>query len=171
MYVEKLIETRLHSPVAGLVKLGVHCVIGKKVAIKIINREKLSESVLMKVSSRATPPQKRPLFSQSVLDESFLTIFLHFYCFVVCLLARVIKSEKEKSDNKIVRAAAKQLCLELPAKPVLGNCGMGSGMFSEWWWTKDKTQNEFLFFSFYAFYGLLRTFPGSIYQKLLAKQV
>lgn len=34
---------------AGLVKLGVHCVMGKKVAIKIINREKLSESVLMKV--------------------------------------------------------------------------------------------------------------------------
>ncbi|CAB3252609.1 unnamed protein product [Arctia plantaginis] len=33
----------------GLVKLGVHCVTGKKVAIKIINREKLSESVLMKV--------------------------------------------------------------------------------------------------------------------------
>lgn len=35
----------------GLVKLGVHCVLGKKVAIKIINREKLSESVLIKVSS------------------------------------------------------------------------------------------------------------------------
>lgn len=34
----------------GLVKLGVHCVLGKKVAIKIINREKLSESVLIKVS-------------------------------------------------------------------------------------------------------------------------
>uniref|UniRef100_A0A1B6D1M0 non-specific serine/threonine protein kinase n=1 Tax=Clastoptera arizonana TaxID=38151 RepID=A0A1B6D1M0_9HEMI len=33
----------------GLVKLGIHCVSGKKVAIKIINREKLSESVLMKV--------------------------------------------------------------------------------------------------------------------------
>lgn len=32
-------------------KLGVHCVLGKKVAIKIINREKLSESVLIKVSS------------------------------------------------------------------------------------------------------------------------
>lgn len=30
-------------------KLGVHCVLGKKVAIKIINREKLSESVLIKV--------------------------------------------------------------------------------------------------------------------------
>ena len=36
---------------AGLVKLGVHCVSGKRVAIKIVNREKLSESVLMKVSS------------------------------------------------------------------------------------------------------------------------
>lgn len=36
--------------ISGLVKLGVHCVTGKKVAIKIINREKLSESVLMKVS-------------------------------------------------------------------------------------------------------------------------
>lgn len=38
-------------PSVGLVKLGVHCVLGKKVAIKIINREKLSESVLMKVNS------------------------------------------------------------------------------------------------------------------------
>lgn len=35
----------------GLVKLGVHCVSGKRVAIKIVNREKLSESVLMKVST------------------------------------------------------------------------------------------------------------------------
>ena len=34
----------------GLVKLGVHCTTGKTVAIKIINREKLSKSVLMKVS-------------------------------------------------------------------------------------------------------------------------
>ncbi|RWS29451.1 serine/threonine-protein kinase BRSK2-like isoform X11 [Leptotrombidium deliense] len=33
----------------SLVKLGVHCVTGKKVAVKIINREKLSESVLQKV--------------------------------------------------------------------------------------------------------------------------
>lgn len=30
-------------------KTGVHCVSGKKVAVKIINREKLSESVLQKV--------------------------------------------------------------------------------------------------------------------------
>ncbi|GIY74316.1 hypothetical protein CDAR_30441 [Caerostris darwini] len=33
----------------SLVKLGVHCITGRKVAIKIINREKLSESVLQKV--------------------------------------------------------------------------------------------------------------------------
>uniref|UniRef100_A0A8C6W5S4 Serine/threonine-protein kinase BRSK2-like n=1 Tax=Nannospalax galili TaxID=1026970 RepID=A0A8C6W5S4_NANGA len=33
----------------GLVKLGIHCVICRKVAIKMVNREKLSESVLMKV--------------------------------------------------------------------------------------------------------------------------
>lgn len=36
--------------VSGLVKLGIHCVTGKNVAIKIINREKLSESVLLKVT-------------------------------------------------------------------------------------------------------------------------
>ena len=35
--------------IPGLVKLGTHCVLGKKVAIKIINKEKLSESVLQKV--------------------------------------------------------------------------------------------------------------------------
>lgn len=33
----------------GLVKLAIHCVTCQKVAIKIVNREKLSESVLMKV--------------------------------------------------------------------------------------------------------------------------
>uniref|UniRef100_A0A8C8GRD0 Protein kinase domain-containing protein n=1 Tax=Oncorhynchus tshawytscha TaxID=74940 RepID=A0A8C8GRD0_ONCTS len=37
------------SPVKCLVKLGIHCVTCQKVAIKIVNREKLSESVLMKV--------------------------------------------------------------------------------------------------------------------------
>lgn len=37
------------DPLSGLVKLGVHCITGQKVAIKIVNREKLSESVLMKV--------------------------------------------------------------------------------------------------------------------------
>ena len=43
---------------AGLVKLGVHCVTSKKVAIKIVNREKLSESVLMKVSAMPANPLK-----------------------------------------------------------------------------------------------------------------
>ena len=37
--------------VAGLVRLGVHCVTRKTVAVKMINREKLSKSVLLKVSS------------------------------------------------------------------------------------------------------------------------
>lgn len=39
---------------AGLVKLGIHCVTGKNVAIKIINREKLSDSVLLKVITIVT---------------------------------------------------------------------------------------------------------------------
>lgn len=34
-------------------KLGVHCVTCQKVAVKIVNREKLSESVLMKVRGEA----------------------------------------------------------------------------------------------------------------------
>lgn len=41
--------------VSGLVKLGVHCVTCQKVAIKIVNREKLSESVLMKVRTFPSP--------------------------------------------------------------------------------------------------------------------
>ncbi|XP_074659825.1 serine/threonine-protein kinase BRSK2-like [Tubulanus polymorphus] len=43
------LEKTLGKGQTGLVKLGVHCLTGKKVAIKIVNREKLSESVLMKV--------------------------------------------------------------------------------------------------------------------------
>ncbi|ERL95470.1 hypothetical protein D910_12732 [Dendroctonus ponderosae] len=46
------LEKTLGKGQTGLVKLGVQCVTGKKVAIKIINREKLSESVLMKKRSR-----------------------------------------------------------------------------------------------------------------------
>ena len=38
----------------GLVKMGVHYLSGEKVAIKIVNREALSESVLMKVSYQST---------------------------------------------------------------------------------------------------------------------
>ncbi|XP_078491298.1 serine/threonine-protein kinase BRSK2 [Ciona intestinalis] len=33
----------------GLVKMGIHCSTGKKVAIKVVNREKLSENVINKV--------------------------------------------------------------------------------------------------------------------------
>lgn len=43
---------------AGLVKLGIHCVTCQKVAIKIVNREKLSESVLMKVSVAGRGPRE-----------------------------------------------------------------------------------------------------------------
>ncbi|ESO97969.1 hypothetical protein LOTGIDRAFT_104436 [Lottia gigantea] len=43
------LEKTLGKGQTGLVKLGVHCVTGRRVAIKIVNREKLSESVLMKV--------------------------------------------------------------------------------------------------------------------------
>lgn len=43
------LEKTLGKGQTGLVKLGTHCVTGKKVAVKIINREKLSESVLLKV--------------------------------------------------------------------------------------------------------------------------
>uniref|UniRef100_I3KEX0 BR serine/threonine kinase 2 n=1 Tax=Oreochromis niloticus TaxID=8128 RepID=I3KEX0_ORENI len=43
------LEKTLGKGQTGLVKLGVHCVTNQKVAIKIVNREKLSESVLMKV--------------------------------------------------------------------------------------------------------------------------
>lgn len=43
------LEKTLGKGQTGLVKLGVHCLSGKKVAVKIINREKLSNSVLEKV--------------------------------------------------------------------------------------------------------------------------
>ncbi|XP_061911784.1 serine/threonine-protein kinase BRSK1 isoform X3 [Entelurus aequoreus] len=43
------LEKTLGKGQTGLVKLGIHCITAQKVAIKIVNREKLSESVLMKV--------------------------------------------------------------------------------------------------------------------------
>ncbi|XP_059387720.1 serine/threonine-protein kinase BRSK2-like isoform X2 [Carassius carassius] len=43
------LEKTLGKGQTGLVKLGIHCSTGQKVAIKIVNREKLSESVLTKV--------------------------------------------------------------------------------------------------------------------------
>lgn len=43
------VEWKIYAHI-GLVRLGVHCVTRKTVAVKIINREKLSKSVLLKVS-------------------------------------------------------------------------------------------------------------------------
>ncbi|XP_072889766.1 serine/threonine-protein kinase BRSK2-like isoform X4 [Hemitrygon akajei] len=43
------LEKTLGKGQTGLVKLGIHCITGQKVAVKIVNREKLTESVLMKV--------------------------------------------------------------------------------------------------------------------------
>lgn len=48
------LEKTLGKGQTGLVKLGVHYRTGKKVAIKIVNREKLNESVLMKVEREIT---------------------------------------------------------------------------------------------------------------------
>ena len=42
-------HTRTHTAATGLVKMGMHCVTRKAVAVKIVNREKLSSTVLMKV--------------------------------------------------------------------------------------------------------------------------
>ncbi|CAF4265505.1 unnamed protein product [Rotaria socialis] len=44
-----ILQKTLGKGQTGLVKLGVHYVTGEKVAIKIVNREALSESVLLKV--------------------------------------------------------------------------------------------------------------------------
>ncbi|KAG7274458.1 hypothetical protein CRUP_001423 [Coryphaenoides rupestris] len=62
------LEKTLGKGQTGLVKLGVHCITAQKVAIKIVNREKLSESVLMK--GRLTPKEARRFFRQiiSALD-------------------------------------------------------------------------------------------------------
>ncbi|VDM52295.1 unnamed protein product [Angiostrongylus costaricensis] len=43
------LEKTLGKGQTGLVKTGTHCITGRKVAIKIVNKEKLSESVLQKV--------------------------------------------------------------------------------------------------------------------------
>jgi len=66
-------------PLAGLVKLGVHCITGQKVAIKIVNREKLSESVLMKVSSahkEFTKMEKSKSSSFSKSSHAYSSLFL-----------------------------------------------------------------------------------------------
>ena len=57
----------------GLVKLGVHCLTGKRVAVKIINREKLSQSVLEKVSQQ--------VFFFSFFFFFFRAFVLFIFCF------------------------------------------------------------------------------------------
>lgn len=59
----------------GLVKLGVHCITGQKVAIKIVNREKLSESVLMKVQYDAA------LHSYHNITRCLVSYVSSMYCF------------------------------------------------------------------------------------------
>lgn len=85
-------------------KLGVHCVLGKKVAIKIINREKLSESVLMKVKIKTKTPQKsmcrvqrlRCLFIWFTHSKRHFP-FIHFM--PNCLLSQV---EREIAIMKLI---------------------------------------------------------------------
>lgn len=61
----------------GLVKLGVHCVMGRKVAIKIINREKLSESVLMKVSGNLVEDDGMVIVHKCTIFHPFNFILVH----------------------------------------------------------------------------------------------
>ena len=49
LYIRSSSNIQFPSSIQGLVKMGTHCVQGKKVAIKIINKDKLTESVLQKV--------------------------------------------------------------------------------------------------------------------------
>lgn len=65
------------SLIPGLVKLGVHCVLGKKVAIKIINREKLSESVLMKVSQSVQRTHTQSKWMSYSLDAAICRLHIH----------------------------------------------------------------------------------------------
>lgn len=57
-----LLQKTLGKGQTGLVKLGVHYLTGEKVAIKIVNREALSESVLMKVKLKNDSTLKNLLF-------------------------------------------------------------------------------------------------------------
>lgn len=61
----------------GLVKLGVHCITGQKVAIKIVNREKLSESVLMKVQSDAV----EGVAHSDDNDDTYIYVYIYIMVF------------------------------------------------------------------------------------------
>uniref|UniRef100_A0AAY4BZE4 Protein kinase domain-containing protein n=1 Tax=Denticeps clupeoides TaxID=299321 RepID=A0AAY4BZE4_9TELE len=73
------LEKTLGKGQTGLVKLGVHCVTCQKVAIKIVNREKLSESVLMKVRIISFNPLKTDDQFKNHLDfkhKKYLLLYL-----------------------------------------------------------------------------------------------
>ncbi|XP_063700636.1 serine/threonine-protein kinase BRSK1 [Culicoides brevitarsis] len=65
------LEKTLGKGQTGLVKLGVHCISGKKVAIKIINREKLTKSVLMKV--------EREIAIMKLIDHPYVLGLMEVY--------------------------------------------------------------------------------------------
>ena len=78
-----------HPIAAGVVKLGVHCTTEKQVAVKIVNRSKLSQSVLKKV---------RPTTGSPTLDlctyyirtniHTYVCTYIHMY-YCVCLNATI----------------------------------------------------------------------------------
>jgi serine/threonine protein kinase len=53
-------------PSQGLVKLGIHYKTGRKVAVKIVDREKLNESIMLKVSGRGPCWAHRSLLTDCV---------------------------------------------------------------------------------------------------------
>uniref|UniRef100_A0A671P716 Protein kinase domain-containing protein n=1 Tax=Sinocyclocheilus anshuiensis TaxID=1608454 RepID=A0A671P716_9TELE len=78
------LEKTLGKGQTGLVKLGVHCVTCQKVAIKIVNREKLSESVLMKVRfhsflGNVSFTQKSPVFLKEIIQSKMNILDIYFY--------------------------------------------------------------------------------------------
>uniref|UniRef100_A0A4W5PC07 Si:dkey-16p21.7 n=1 Tax=Hucho hucho TaxID=62062 RepID=A0A4W5PC07_9TELE len=89
------LEKTLGKGQTGLVKLGVHCITGQKVAIKIVNREKLSESVLMKPQFEINPFKTREIEREKRRNESREQTCLGcvyvclFVCTCVCISACV----------------------------------------------------------------------------------
>ena len=72
------------SPLTGVVKLGVHCTTGKQVAVKIVNRSKLSQSVLKKVCVLHTAVSS----VQSTLHEQYMHTYVYVrtsLCCMVCM--------------------------------------------------------------------------------------
>lgn len=68
------------SPTAGVVKLGVHCTTEKLVAVKIVNRSKLSQSVLKKVRSTYIPQWLTHSGSPTVATNAMSTDSMYVLC-------------------------------------------------------------------------------------------